>query len=105
MTSSVLSTSERISISDWGPLLFPKTGSGHLLAFYMDESTDQKQEQVFVVAGFLGDSRVWFEVERHWNKRLDRDGLRYFRASEFNSLNSPTGKNWQSVWRVQVIGQ
>jgi hypothetical protein len=52
----------------------------------MDESTDQKQQQVFVVAGFPGETRVWHEVERHWIMRLERDGLDYFRASEFNSM-------------------
>lgn len=85
MTASVLST-ERLSICDWGPILFPKYRSGPLLAFYADDSADQKREKVFVVGGFVGDTRDWFEVERCWNARLDRAGLDYFRASEHNSL-------------------
>jgi hypothetical protein len=52
----------------------------------MDDSADEKRQKVFVVAGFVADTREWFEVERLWNSRLERDGLRYFRASEHNSL-------------------
>jgi hypothetical protein len=92
MNSSVLSTSERLSISEWGLILFPRDRSGQLLAFYMDDSADQKRQQVFVVAGFIGPSTEWFEVERHWNARLDRDSLDYFRATEFNSLTGEFGK-------------
>jgi hypothetical protein len=88
MTESVLSSDERLSISDWGPVLFPRDRSGQLLAFYMDDSSDQKQQQVFVVAGFLGDTTVWFYgVERHWNARLKKDGIDYFRAAEYNSMS------------------
>lgn len=57
-----------------------------MLAFYADDSADEKRQKVFVVAGFVGDTRDWFEVERLWNTRLKRDGLDYFRASEHNSL-------------------
>jgi Protein of unknown function (DUF3800) len=53
----------------------------------MDDSSDQKQQQVFVVAGFLGKTTVWFEVERHWNARLRKDGLDYFRAADYNSMS------------------
>ena len=56
------------------------------MAFYMDDSADEKRQKVFVVAGFIGDTEEWFEVERHWNARLERDGLAYFRATEHNSL-------------------
>jgi hypothetical protein len=52
----------------------------------MDDSADEKRQKVFVVAGFIGDTEEWFEVERHWNARLERDGLAYFRATEHNSL-------------------
>jgi hypothetical protein len=86
MTASVLSTLSPLSVADWGPLLFPRYGRGHLLAFYADDSADEKRQRVFVVAGFMGDTREWFEVERRWNARLKRDGLNYFRASEHNSL-------------------
>jgi len=75
-----------LSIADWGPLLFPRYGRGHLLAFYMDDSADEKRQKVFVVAGFIADTVQWFELERLWNARRERDGLCYFRASEYNSL-------------------
>jgi len=65
-----------------------------LLAFYADDSADAKREILFVVAGLVADTSVWFEVERLWNKRLDRDGLEYFRASDCNSL---TGEFYKLV--------
>ena len=38
------------------------------------------------MAGFLGGSEDWFEVERHWEKRVKDEGLAYFRATECFSL-------------------
>ena len=52
----------------------------------MDDSADQKRERIFVVAGFLGQSEVWFETGRHWKARLEKEGLDYFRATECHSL-------------------
>jgi hypothetical protein len=86
MAAFILFAAERLTTSDWGPLLFPKYGSGLLLAFYADESADQKHEKVFVVAGFLGYTKEWLKLEGHWNARLKRDQLAYFHASEYNSL-------------------
>jgi hypothetical protein len=80
---SALST---IFLRDLAFLLFPNDRSGQLLAFYMDDSADAKRQTVFVVAGIIADSEVWFEVERHWTRRLTDEGLSYFRATEFNSL-------------------
>ena len=57
-----------------------------MLAFYMDDSADQKHEKLFVVAGFLGTTEVWFEAERQWEARVKREGLDYFRTTECRSL-------------------
>ncbi len=52
----------------------------------IDDSTDGLRKKIFVVAGFLGDSQDWFEVERLWEKRVEDEGLLYFRATECFSL-------------------
>jgi len=52
----------------------------------MDDSADGERKKVFVVAGFLGQSEVWFEAERHWKKRVEREGLDYFRATDCHNL-------------------
>jgi hypothetical protein len=44
----------------------------------IDDSTDGLKKKIFVVAGFLGDSEDWFEVERHWEKELKMRGSRIF---------------------------
>ena len=35
----------------------------------IDDSTDGLRKKIFVVAGFLGDSEDWFEVERPLGKK------------------------------------
>jgi hypothetical protein len=58
-------------------------GAFFVLSFNMDDSADSKREKVFVVAGFLGNSVEWFEVERKWEARVKLDGLDYFHAKDF----------------------
>lgn len=53
----------------------------------MDDSADKHRQKVFVVAGFLGHSEDWFEAERHWEARIKRDGIDYFRMSDFVKLD------------------
>jgi hypothetical protein len=73
-------------------------GNSLVFSISVDDSTDGQREKIFVVAGFLGDSQDWFEVERLWEKRVKEDGLSYFRATEcfgltgqFNELVRNTG--------------
>jgi hypothetical protein len=67
-------------------LFYPRKGRVCVLAFYMDDSADKRREKIFVVGGFLGQSDVWFEAERHWKARVNLDGLDYFRTTEAISL-------------------
>lgn len=53
----------------------------------MDDSADQKRTKIFVVAGLLGHSEDWFETERHWQIRLEKSGIEYFRTSNFSRLS------------------
>ncbi|HSZ63859.1 MAG TPA: DUF3800 domain-containing protein [Terriglobales bacterium] len=53
---------------------------------YMDESFDPKRagqaRGFFVVAGLMGRGWAIFELERNWEKLLEKHGLQYFKASE-----------------------
>ena len=57
-----------------------------MLGFYMDDSADAERKTVFSVAGFIGEGKDWFDVERHWGARLAREGLDYFRTYDCINL-------------------
>lgn len=57
-----------------------------MLAFHMDDSADSQRRKVFVVAGLLGHYEEWFEAERHWQMRLDKSEIDYFRSSNYVRL-------------------
>lgn len=57
-----------------------------MLAFYMDESADQKQQRVFSVSGIIADTAVWIDVEQAWETRVHRDGLEYFRTTDYVAM-------------------
>jgi hypothetical protein len=64
-----------------------------MLPCCLDESTDQKCEQVFVVGGFIAPHLIqWFEAERLWQKRLEQYGIDYFRSSDCQSMRGPFEK-------------
>jgi hypothetical protein len=60
-----------------------------VLAFHMDNSADKRRQKVFVVAGLLGHSDDWFETERHWQMRMERDDIEYFRTNNYERLDGP----------------
>lgn len=54
---------------------------------YLDESSDPKPPSgvhrgFFAVGGIIGNSVATFELERNWEKKLEKYGLDYFKASE-----------------------
>ncbi len=57
-----------------------------MLACYIDDSADADRKKVFSVAGFVGDSSEWFDVERYWSRALEREGIDYFRTYECLNL-------------------
>jgi len=57
-----------------------------VLGFYMDDSADEQRKNVFSVAGFIGESEDWFELERWWNRALRREGVDYFKAYDCTNL-------------------
>jgi len=60
-----------------------RKGKYCVFTFNMDDSADANRQKVVVVAGFVGDSSEWFDVERHWEERIHLEGLEYFRTTEF----------------------
>src|ERR1039458_7706210 len=78
---------QTVSVMDFAPFLFgEREGAFCVLGFYMDDSADAKRKTVFSVAGFIAEGKDWFDVERHWNARLEREGLDYFRTYDCINL-------------------
>ena len=77
-----------VGIQDLAPVVFRlgREGEFFVWSISLDDSADGQRKKIFVVAGFLGDSEDWFEVERLWEKRIKSEGLSYFRATECYSL-------------------
>src|SRR5579863_1078624 len=57
-----------------------------LLRVYVDDSSDEKQEKVVVAGAFVGTAKQWSGLKLQWQRRLKKDGLRYFRSTEYYSL-------------------
>jgi len=53
----------------------------------LDESVDRLQRHAYVVAALLTSQQNWSSIERAWKKRLEKDGLTYFKTSEYRGLN------------------
>lgn len=58
----------------------------------IDESTDRYQKHAYVVAGLLTSQQNWSSIERAWKKRLEKDGLTFFKTSEYRGLNGQFSK-------------
>jgi hypothetical protein len=58
----------------------------------LDESADKLQKHAYIVAGILTAQSNWSRIERAWNKRLAKDGLAYFKTSEYRRLKGEFAK-------------
>jgi Protein of unknown function (DUF3800) len=63
-----------------------------LYRVYIDDSADEKQEFVMLAGALMGTHKQWSRVSEAWRKRLKREGLAYFRSSEYNSLRGEFSK-------------
>jgi hypothetical protein len=59
---------------------------------FLDDSKDQKQQQMVISAGFYGTRNDWGSLRLAWTKRLREDGLKYFKTSEYKSLTGQFAK-------------
>lgn len=57
-----------------------------LLRVYVDDSADEKKEKAITAGAFIAPKKHWEQFTKYWRKRLQRDGLKYFRSTEYYSL-------------------
>lgn len=78
------------TIEDLFDVIFPDNSvTGHLCMVYhsfLDDSKDRDQSKLFVSAGFFGTKDDWATLRPAWNKRLNQDGIQYWKSSEYNRL-------------------
>jgi Protein of unknown function (DUF3800) len=86
------SQSREFTIEDLFDLVFPmEMGvTGYLCMIchcFLDDSKDQKQDQMVVSAGFIGTQDARGSLRRAWKKRLTDDGIEYFKTNEYKMLD------------------
>jgi Protein of unknown function (DUF3800) len=55
--------------------------------YFLDDSKDQNQSQMVISAGFYGTKEDWGKLRGTWITCLKRDGLEYFKTSEYKMLD------------------
>jgi Protein of unknown function (DUF3800) len=53
---------------------------------FLDDSKDQNQEMLYVCAGFYARKDDWVAFNNAWSEQLKREGIAYFKTSEFKGL-------------------
>jgi hypothetical protein len=87
-TKQGLLDSDCIGIEHFCDLLFPGR-SGNLAVVYdayIDDSKDRHAQRVVVSGIFIGDKERWGWLRTKWQKRLDKEGMKYFKSSEYYGL-------------------
>jgi Protein of unknown function (DUF3800) len=59
---------------------------------FLDDSKDQTQSKILVSAGFIGDKQQWHSLRIAWKKILKRNGIDYFKTSEYKMLTGEFAK-------------
>jgi hypothetical protein len=59
---------------------------------YFDESWDEKQRGILVIAGMIGLWEQWDKIEWRWRELLDKYQIAYYRATEAESANGQFDK-------------
>jgi hypothetical protein len=88
-----------------------------LLKVFVDDSSDEKQQKAIAAGAFVGFTKQWTNLKNEWMKRLKPDGLKYFRSTEYYSLQGefrryrdpikypkPAGSNAASALRNDLDG-
>ena len=68
-----------------------------ILRVYVDDSADGKREKTIVAGAFVGTTKQWSGLKQQWQRRLKRDGLAYFRSTEYYSLRGEFARYRDSV--------
>jgi len=58
-----------------------------VLRTYIDDSADEKRQDVVVAGAFTGKFGQWSKLKLKWNRALTREGISYFRSTEYYSLH------------------
>ena len=53
-----------------------------IIAAYIDESSDEKQERVFAIGVLIGRLETWTPLERMWQDLLNEYDIEYYRSTE-----------------------
>jgi hypothetical protein len=77
-----------VSVLDLAEHIFPfgKDGPLVFLSLYADDSSDRLHESILCAGSFLGWARDFYYAGVDWQARLEKDGIKYFRATECESL-------------------
>jgi hypothetical protein len=59
---------------------------------YFDESWDQTQKKILVIAGIMGLYHQWEKIEWRWRELLDKYKIDYYRATEAETANGQFDK-------------
>ncbi|WP_263377011.1 DUF3800 domain-containing protein [Granulicella aggregans] len=57
-----------------------------LFRAYLDDSSDQKKQAIAVAGAAVGTKNQWKAVTDSWNKRLDADGIEYFKYFQYRAF-------------------
>jgi hypothetical protein len=57
-----------------------------LIRAYVDDSADETQERAVVAGAYVGFFGQWNRLQEKWRKRLKREGIDYFHATEYYSF-------------------
>jgi hypothetical protein len=68
-----------------------------LLRTYIDDSADETQEKAVVAGAYVGFYHQWNKLQTRWKARLKRDGIKYFRSSDYYSLRGEFSRFKDSV--------
>jgi hypothetical protein len=71
---------------------------------YLDESADERQQQVFAIAGWLGAEESWLEYELMWRSRTAKMGAVFHMAEcECNAGAFSVESGWTKTQCTQLI--
>jgi hypothetical protein len=75
-------------------LVFPDTDGSLAVVYdaFIDDSKDRHAEKVIVSGVFIGDKQQWSQLRTKWKKRLNSEGMEYFKAAEYYGLRGQFGK-------------
>lgn len=59
---------------------------------YIDDSSDQDKKIAVVAGAFIASVGEWSKLRPRWKNRLKRDGLKYFRSSDYSKLTGEFSK-------------